>query len=181
MEAERGSPKNNLGPFCKLLRHKTEFRGKLARKTLKKQRLNKVRLCRKHCKHHSPRHILQKPLATRKTKPNRKIRQKGLEKPYQKNKKKTSISEQILTQKSCIFLNFRAPGPPEVLQMLLWVPFLQTLQIQTASGTHFSGFSWIWAPKLEAKRGSPKNNLRPNCTLLPVSYTHLTLPTIYSV
>ena len=45
-------------------------------------------MCRKHCKNHSPRHILQKPLATRKTKPNRKIMQKRLEKQCQKNKKK---------------------------------------------------------------------------------------------
>ena len=45
-------------------------------------------MCRKHCKNHSPRHILQKPLATRKTKPNRKIRQKGLGKQCQKHKKK---------------------------------------------------------------------------------------------
>ena len=33
-------------------------------------------------------HILQKPLATRKTKPNHKIMQKGMEKQCQKNKKK---------------------------------------------------------------------------------------------
>ena len=113
-------------------------------------------MCRKHCKNHSPRHILQKPLATRKTQPNKKIRQKGLEKQCQKNKKNASISEQILTQKSWIFVNFRPPGPPEVLKMLLRVPFRKTLQIWTASGTHFSGFSWIWAPKLEAKIVPPK-------------------------
>ena len=44
-------------------------------------------MCRKHCKNHTPKHILQKPLATRKTKPNQKIIQKGLEKQYQKTKK----------------------------------------------------------------------------------------------
>ena len=72
------------------MQKQTEFRGKLERKTLKKQRPNKVRMCRKHCKNHSPRHILQKPFATRKTTPNKKIRQKGLEKPYRKNQKRHS-------------------------------------------------------------------------------------------
>ena len=115
--------------YKKQCKKQTEFRGKLERKTLKKQRLNKVRMCRKPSKNHSPRHILQKPLATRKTKPNRKIRKKGLEKPCQKNKKKESIPEQILTQKSWIFGSFRPPGPPEVLKMLLRVPFRKTLQI----------------------------------------------------
>ena len=65
-----------------------EFRDKLERKTLKKQRLNKVRMCRKHCKNHSPRHILQKPLATRKPKPNRKIMPKVWKHNAKKTKKK---------------------------------------------------------------------------------------------
>ena len=84
--------------------------------------------------------------------------QKGMENNAKKTKKKTAIWEQILTQKSWIFLHFRPPGPPEVLKMLLRGPLRKTLQIQTASGTHFSGFSWIWAPKLEAKKAPLKKN-----------------------
>ena len=72
-----------------------------------------------------------------------------------------------MTQKSWIFVNFRPPGPPEVLKMLLRVPFRKTLQIETASGTHFSGFSWIWAPKLEAKIVPPKNNSSIFCSKMP--------------
>ena len=69
-------------------------------------------MCRKHCKNHSPRHILQKPLATRKTKPNRKIMQKGLEKPYQKNKKQRIHFGTDFDSKIMDFLQFSTSGTP---------------------------------------------------------------------
>ena len=73
-------------------------------------------MCRKHCKNHSPRHILQKPLATRKTKPNRKIRQKGLEKQCQKNKKKRIHFGADFDSKIMDFRQFSTSGTPRSAQ-----------------------------------------------------------------
>ena len=79
---------------------------------MKKQRMNKVQMCRKHCKNHSPKHIIQEPTATRKTKPNRKITQKGLEKQCQKNKKKRIHFGADFDSKIMDFRQFSTSGTP---------------------------------------------------------------------
>ena len=141
-----------------LYKKQTKFRGKLERKTLKKQRLNKVRMCRKHCKTIVPDTFFKNHSQREKRNQTKKSGKKVWKNHTTKQKKSQTIGNRFWFQKSWIFFNFQPSGLQKCAKCCSRCPFEKRFKFRRLLGRIFRIFMDLGS-QIGDQKGSPEKQL----------------------
>ena len=92
-----------------------------------------------------------------------------------------SATAVVNVKKNSFFVQGHFPDNPVMPGVLIVESFGQAAAALTASGIDKSTYENKLVFLMGVEKARFRNPVVPDCKLIPVSYTHLTLPTIYSV